>query len=258
MKTKIICLICFLFFTNLFSIEIKTIHVVVALCDNENQGIIPVPQHLGDGKSPATNLYWGALYGVKTFFTNSPNWKLLDHSSGINESIAERVIFVHSNNDAFLIADAYYGWAIKEAIMDVIESACGQKEDSLKIDYDSLEYKAGIYGGADLLAYIGHNGLMEFTYDYDLEKTTTNLTAIIILACDSQSYFKTYLEDTGINPLIVTTGLMAPEAYTLENVLNGWINKESAKEIRLRAARTYNEYQKCGIKAALRLFDNKW
>jgi len=35
----------------------KTIHVFVALCDNEFQGIVPVPESLGNGKKYQTNLY---------------------------------------------------------------------------------------------------------------------------------------------------------------------------------------------------------
>jgi len=34
----------------------KVIYVVVALCDNVNQGIVPVAAHLGDGEDPAGNL----------------------------------------------------------------------------------------------------------------------------------------------------------------------------------------------------------
>ena len=40
------------------------IHAFVPLCDNENQGIVPVSKSLGDGLNLRTNLYWGALYGV--------------------------------------------------------------------------------------------------------------------------------------------------------------------------------------------------
>ncbi|HEX6730669.1 MAG TPA: hypothetical protein VF074_11680, partial [Pyrinomonadaceae bacterium] len=39
------------------------IHVFVALADNVNQGIVPVPPSLGNGDNPATNLYWGAAFG---------------------------------------------------------------------------------------------------------------------------------------------------------------------------------------------------
>ncbi|MGC6431949.1 MAG: hypothetical protein ACON5F_12965 [Jejuia sp.] len=41
--------------------EVKTIHVYVALCDNINQGIVPVPAKLGNGQDPKNNLYWGAM-----------------------------------------------------------------------------------------------------------------------------------------------------------------------------------------------------
>ena len=37
----------------------RSIHVLVALCDNINQGIVPVPPQLGDGQDPRNNLYWG-------------------------------------------------------------------------------------------------------------------------------------------------------------------------------------------------------
>ena len=53
----------------------RTVHVFVALCDNANQGIVPVPATLGNGQDPQRNLYWGAMFGVKTFFGKSADWK---------------------------------------------------------------------------------------------------------------------------------------------------------------------------------------
>src|SRR5262245_36762018 len=55
----------------------KLIHVLVALCDNESQGIVPVPARIGNGDDPANNLYWGARFGVKTFFKRASDWKLI-------------------------------------------------------------------------------------------------------------------------------------------------------------------------------------
>ena len=60
MKKLNFLLITLLFSSTIFASELRTIHVVVALCDNENQGIVPVPEKLGNGKEPLTNLYWGA------------------------------------------------------------------------------------------------------------------------------------------------------------------------------------------------------
>lgn len=258
MKNIYVSLLIFLFSTISFSTELKTIHVIVALCDNKNQAIIKVPDHLGNGGSPNTNLYWGALYGVKTYFTQSPNWQLINQKLKLNESIVERLIFRHSQSNTFLIADAYYGYAIKEAINDVIQSSYGEKEDSIEIYYNSTKLKLGILGDANLLSYIGHNGLMEFTYDHDLKYHNKKLSNIIILACDSKSYFAPYLKNANVKPLLITTDLMAPEAYILEPVLEGWIKNESGNKIKLRAAQAYNKYQKCGLNAAQNLFDNEW
>ncbi len=58
--------------------QIKVIHVFVALCDNQHQGIVPVSKVLGNGKDPKNNLYWGAAYGVKTYFkSKTTDWNLL-------------------------------------------------------------------------------------------------------------------------------------------------------------------------------------
>jgi hypothetical protein len=46
----------------------RVVHAFVALCDNKHQGIVPVPAILGNDDDPKNNLYWGAMYGVKTFF----------------------------------------------------------------------------------------------------------------------------------------------------------------------------------------------
>src|SRR3954470_23044402 len=55
----------------------KVIYVVVALCDNQYQGIVPVPALIENSDDPARNLYWGAAYGVKTFFKRADNWALI-------------------------------------------------------------------------------------------------------------------------------------------------------------------------------------
>ena len=51
------------------------VHVTVALCDNATQGIVPVPAAIGDGNDPRTNLYWGAMYGVKSWLKRD-GWKV--------------------------------------------------------------------------------------------------------------------------------------------------------------------------------------
>ena len=75
-----------------------------------------------------------------------------------------------------------------------------------------------------------------------------------VLACKSRPYFAEPLGAAGCRPLVTTTGLMSPEAYTLEAVVAGWAAGEPPDRVRRRAAEAYARYQGCGLRAAERLF----
>jgi hypothetical protein len=93
-----------------------------------------------------------------------------------------------------------------------------------------------VAGGADLLAYIGHNAFMDFQIPRVVGKTAAHRREFIVLACASKSYFLPYMRNTQSEPLLWITGLLAPEAYTLDAALEGWTRSESAESIRQRAA----------------------
>lgn len=82
-------------------VSAKTIHVFVALADNQNQWIAPVPQALGNGEDPRNNLYWGALYGVRTYFRKAPDWEYLEGVKQPSGAILERIVFRHRNSGFF-------------------------------------------------------------------------------------------------------------------------------------------------------------
>jgi hypothetical protein len=92
----------------------------------------------------------------------------------------------------------------------------------------------------------------------DVGRTEKKRRVAIVLACASKAYLGPYLEKTGAEPLLWTTGLMAPEAYTLKAALDGWIAHEDGEAIRKRAAGAYDKYQKCGLRGAQRLFASGW
>ncbi|MFK7811148.1 MAG: hypothetical protein AB8B59_01565 [Maribacter sp.] len=250
MRNVFICFFLVLSFSQAQETGVSsTIHVFVALCDNVNQGIVPVPKTLGNGQDPKNNLYWGALYGIKTHFKNSYDWTLLKVLESENSQILERVLFKHTTSNTYLLADAYDGKYIKQTTIDFLQASAGAEEQKLK--YVNKELCFG--GGANLVAYIGHDGLMEFSLDEDFEPQNNQKRDAIILACISKNYFKPYLEKTGANPLIWSTGLMSPEAYTLKWAIDGWTLKETDSEIRERAAQAYHKYQKCGMRGARNL-----
>ena len=236
-----------------YDTSVQTAHIFVALCDNKYQGIVPVPEKIGNGQDPANNLYWGAMYGVKTYFKNSKDWKLVK-AYKLNDTILERLIFKHKTKDFYMIADAYDGKEIQKTTEDFLYSSSGQQKDTLNIDNKTI----GINGNANLVAYIGHDGLMDFQLKDDFKNEDQKKRDAIILACYSKHYFGPFLEDANINPLVWTSNLMAPEAYILHDALSGYLAKESNTEIQNRAATAYSKYQKCSLKAAKNLLVTDW
>ena len=236
----------------------RTVHVFVALADNEHQGIVPVSAKLGNGEDAEHNLYWGSAYGVKTFFSRSADWERVRCSGKPQSAILERCIFKYRAANLYLIADAYRGIEIEQSILDFFDSAAGIGEQTLTVSAGSTELKLPIRGGANLLAYIGHDGLMDFQLPRLSHPNNHVHRDVVVLACASKQFFADGVRASGAYPLLWTTGLMAPEAYTLKSALDGWIAGESNEQIRVRAAGAYDKYQKCGPRAAYRLFATGW
>lgn len=232
----------------------RVVHIFVALADNQHQGIIPVPAALGNGHDPQRNLYWGAAYGVKTFFKASKEWELTWSGHPSNEAILERCIFKHREEDVFLVADAYEGSQIKSAMSDFLSAAAGKGTEKVPVNVNSAQSSISIRGDANLLVYIGHDAFMDFQIPPIVGSKRSKQHRTIVLACASKAFFAPYIRQTGAEPLLWTTGLMAPEAYTLKAALDGWIAGEDDEAIRGRAAQAYDKYQKCGSRAALKLF----
>lgn len=231
-----------------FETDVETIHIIVALCDNKYQGIVPVHESLGNGQNPKNNLYWGAGYGIKTYFKKSSEWRLLKQSQ-IDSLILERLIFKHINKDFYIVADAYNGKNIKEATENFLLSSSGIIKDTLNIDGKTI----GIHGNSSLVSYIGHNGLMDFDIDEEFVNTDNKIRDIIILSCYSKNFFEFQLSNSKVNTLLWTTGLMAPEAYTIHDALSSYVKGATKEQIRMSAAKAYSKYQKCSLNTAKNL-----
>jgi hypothetical protein len=227
---------------------IKCIHVFVALCDNKYQGIIPVPAAIGNGQDPENNLYWGGDYGVRTFFKRSKDWKLVEKQK-MGDTLMERLIFKNISTNYYLVADAYNGKFIKQTTIDFLNSCAGRLKDTLHVAGKLI----GIDGNAGLLAYIGHDGLMDFQLEPVFQNHDGKMRDCIVLACVSKKYFSPFLAQAKARPLVYTTGLMCPEAYTLHDAIASYIKNEPEEHIRLAAAVAYNKYQKSGLKFANQL-----
>jgi len=231
------------------------IHVFVPLCDNQNQGIVPVPVQLGNGLNASNNLYWGAMYGIKSFFKRDKNWQLVDYNGQLPNSVLERIVFkrtLPSGSTVHLIADAYRGDAMKACLNDFLGSARNE------IAYLANNQDFKFYSAADLIVFNGHNGLMDV--EMDIKPTSYDYCAkdAMVIACASKTYFNQHFAQSNAYPLLTTTNLLAPEAYVLSAAIEAWINLENGEQIIDRVAKAYNKYQKCGYNGAKNLFSTAW
>ena len=240
--------ICFLAFLPVIAQKSKTIHVMVALCDNKYQGIVKVPAGIGNGQDPNSNLYWGCGYGVRTYFKKSADWQEVSRYK-VDSVRLERIIFKHKIKDYYLVADAYDGRYIKQATLDLLNSCSGVKKDSLTVDGE----KIGIFGNSEVLSYVGHNGLMDFKLTGSTKNKDGVTRQVMIFACASRQYFRKFIEESGANPLVWSTHLMAAEAYPLHAALKTFLADGDDEAVRTSAAAAYAKYQKCSLKAAKKL-----
>lgn len=231
-------------------------YVIVALCDNVNQGIVPVSPALGNGDDADRNLYWGARFGVRTHFKASREWQLVSSERDPSPKVLERLVYKHKKSDAYMVADAYRGAEIRQATADFLNVASGNTNPTVQINGKTYGLSKG--AAAHLVAYVGHDGLMDFQLTHTPKRRDDVRRDAVILACISKKYFAPPLKESGANPLLWTTNLMAPEAYVLKAALDGWLLDEDGERVRERAAKAYDTYQNCGIKAARGLFATGW
>lgn len=240
-------------------------HVTVALCDNENQKLVPVPAHLGNGQDPASNLYWGALYGVNTFLTRKAGWESLEFEGEPPEHVLERMVLtatLHPPDSAsrtvVLVADAWDGAHMREAIERFQQHLDGRATETLTIKDGTGTRSLPAGGNAHLLAFVGHDGLMEFPPPRRQQPlVSAPARAAVVLACESRKYFGGIVQESGAQPLLLTNHFMAPEAYTLDAAVRTWFAGGSDADVREAAAQAYNKYQKCGIAGARLMFAEK-
>lgn len=211
----------------------RTIAVFVALCDNDSQGIAPVPARIGDGNKPAANLYWGCSDGLASFFKRSDKWKLIKTEQEISPDILVRLQFKHASADLLLIASAYRGSAIESCTKD-FEAALAHGNDAL-------------------VAYLGHNGLMDFNLPAPT-KASPKRPAAVVLCCKSKSYFRDRIEAAGGHAILLTDQLMYPGSFLLYDALEAWRQGKSLASIRSATSRAYARNQKISVRAASTIF----
>jgi len=233
----------------------KVIHAFVALCDNDSQGIAPVPKKIGNGDDPENNLYWGCDDGLRSVFARSKAWQKIPTPALDPDGsgpILQRLVFRHKATGAFLVGDAYRGRDIKACLTDYFAALAGHHPVTVKAG--DTEFAAG--GAAQLVAYLGHNGLMEFTINgpSPTHDAAASPRTAIVLCCLSRRYFKGPLTTAGARSLLLTRQLMYPAAQLLHEAADDWLAGKTPDECAARAAAAYAANQKISRKAAAGVF----
>ena len=233
-------------------------HVLVPLCDNEHQGIVPTSPSIGNGLKPNSNLYWATSKGMKRFFKESTDWKFIKVKTNPDTNVLERAIFYKSfTNGAkvYMIADAYRGDRMEACLNDYFNALSSNKNESLIVNDDTVS----LFGGADLVAFNGHNGLMDEQTNYEFAHNKTKIKDAVSISCISKSYFKGHYQNTNSYPLVHTTGLLYPGAFVMEGILNAWAMLEDDKACKIQAGKAYYKYKpKSGPNGSQNLFTSGW
>jgi hypothetical protein len=211
----------------------KRVRAFVALCDNKSQGIVPVPARIGNGDDPETNLYWGCDDGLGAYFPHRAHWRVAKREKSIAPHLLRRLTLQHTSVGIELVASAYRGSQMSRCLQDFERAAaCGKY---------------------DLVAFLGHNGLMDAPLAPPV-RVAGNRTEVVALCCLSERYFAARLRALGCRPLLMTTQLMYPGSFLLDAAIKCWREGGSRKEIRLAAARAYARNQRISVRAASGIF----
>lgn len=211
----------------------KQVKVFIALCDNKTQGIVPVGAKIGNGDDPDANLYWGCSDGFGSLFSRGTRWKVVKKEKDVSPQILRRLSLVDADGEMEIVAEAYRGSEMKRCLTDFEAAAAG--------------------GTFELVAFIGHNGLMDFQLEPP-KAAPGNRTDVMVLCCISDRYFSQRLKAPGCRPRLMTRQLMYPGAFLLDAALPRWNSGGTDAQIREAAAAAYAKNQKISVKAARGVF----
>lgn len=212
---------------------LEEIVVFVALCDNEHQGIAPVPAKIGKGDDPENNLYWGCTDGASKVFSKSPYWGKALSKESADENVLRDLIYRHKVSGKKMRIRAYRG-------------------DKMQPCLEAF-FLAVASGQHQLAVFIGHNGLMDGTAEMPSARATRSADAVV-LCCRSHDFFADKLKNLGSSPVLLTKQNMYPGAFILEACLESWIAKQASRDVLAAAAKSYAKNQKISTKAASRVF----
>jgi hypothetical protein len=225
---------------------------------------------LGDGDNPDTNLYWSTTPGFGEWFDRrNGGWKrVLKQAAGATgdtDVLAVRVYRRAINAPAgwrkrgvpkqFELDIVIHGWrgkAIDRALAAYADDVSGVGTRTLTLD-DGTKLVAG--GAAQLVAFVGHNRLMDLE-SFEWPKAGTQAKGTFAIACDTAPYMKAQVPAATRVPLLMTADLLFANAAPLEAAVLAFATGGGYAEIRKDAATAYAGVQQSTLGHVLGAFTN--
>lgn len=231
------------------------IHVLVPLCHNEQ--VVCGSKLAGDPDNLDHNLYWGAIFGQKRFFSRkASSWKpeVVDAAPS---GVLARAVFSRSFDGApwgreapittWVVFDAIHGGEIDGAIDTFFHSA----ERGARLDWTSNGDAHG--APVDVIGYAGHNRMMDGKKPPASSPGGAPIPSFV-MACHSRSWFEAALTERGSRLLASTQALMAPEGYVVDALAAALSENAPPDQLRRRTAAAYGRWQNLAEGTALGMF----
>lgn len=215
----------------------KQVAVFVALCDNEHQGIAPVPAAIGNGDDPERNLYWGCSDALPRLLRRSKDWgrPLVPEAwLGKPEAVLRTLVCTRVDSAVTVTAYAWRGDAMQECL-EAFEAAL-------------------VSGKFELVVFLGHNGLMDEDLPEPAQRAEKAADAMV-LCCLSQEYFSPRLEKLGSRAVLTTRQFMYPAGQVVLAALDAWMrDANDLSAIHHAAGKAYAANQKISLRAGKGVF----
>ena len=217
--------------------EGRQVAVFVALCDNEHQGIAPVPPAIGRGDDVRGNLYWGCDEALPRVVRRAAGWqapRVVEAYDDQPPEVLQAVVSTRKDKSATLTIFAYRGECLPACLRD---------------------FEAALVSGRyALVAYLGHNGLMDTELPEPAENAERAADAMV-LCCMSREYFEPRLHRLRSRPMLMTQQYMYPAGAVMLAAIETWLRAPGdVGAIRKAAGQAYAANQRISLRAAVGVF----
>jgi hypothetical protein len=214
-------------------------YVVVPLCSNTQincgSAIAGRPGDL------AHNIYWGAIFGARRFLDRKASpWSRVDVATA-NGPMLEQVSFrrsvdgvrwglPNSTVEQIVVLQAVHGDSINQGVEQFWRVAT--EGGVVKFQDGGRAREARIH----VVGYAGHNRLMDgVRLPPAPDPARRAPIAAFVLACHSEPYFGRALRAAGVQVLLTTRALMAPEGYLIDAVVRTVGDNRGVRTVRSAA-----------------------